>query len=202
MSALGAGVCLISARLRTWGTRGDEAIRELPGHGLVPGPGAQITHAVDIGAPAERVWPWVAQLGQDKGGFYSYAWVENLSGAGIINADTIVPAWQHPRAGDPLRLHPSVSLQVLRVDPGELVVAGREVRGGVGFQWTFWVRPRGENESRLLVRERYVVLPAPARWCAHLVTLGSAVMSRRMLLGIRDRAERTRRAAALEGSAH
>ena len=191
-ASLGAAGLLGAARLRTWGTRGDEATGKLAGQGLVPGAGAQLTHAVDIGAPAAHVWPWVAQLGQDKGGFYSYAWLENLSGAGIVNAETIEPAWQHPQAGDLLRLHPAVGLEILRVDPGELLVAGRAVHAGLGFQWTFLVRPRGESGSRLLVRERYVVPLAPARLVAHLLTLGSALMSRRMLLGIRDRAERAR----------
>ncbi|CAN5566851.1 hypothetical protein BH23ACT6_BH23ACT6_19940 [soil metagenome] len=177
-------------RLRSWGTRGDEATRDLPGQALVPGPGAQLTHAIDIEAPPEHVWPWVAQLGQDKGGFYSYAWVENIGGAGIVNAEEINPAWQDPRPGDRLRLHPSLSLEILRVVPGELLMAGRPVSGGLGFQWIFQVSPRGESGSRLLVREKYVAPLAPARWCAHAATVGSSVMSRRMLIGIRDRAER------------
>lgn len=190
---LGGGAAylgLVLGGIRTWGTRGDEATRDLPGETLVRGRGAQLTHAVDIAAPPEDVWPWVAQLGADKGGFYSYAWLENLSGAGIVNAEHIDPRWQDPQPGDALRLHPSVSLEVLRVDPGEVLVVGRPVSRGVGFRWIFQVSPQGGSRSRLLVRERYVVPLAPARWCAHLLTIGSAVMSRRMLIGIRERAER------------
>ncbi|MGB3687564.1 MAG: SRPBCC family protein [Ornithinimicrobium sp.] len=188
------GVCaylgVAGQRLRSWGTRGDETTRDLPGQELVPGRGAQLTQAIDIQAAPERVWPWVAQLGQDKGGFYSYAWLENLGGAGIVNAEQINPQWQDPRPGGRLRVHPWFSLEILRVDPGELLVVGRPVSSGLGFRWSFQVSPRGQSGSRLLVRERYVVPFAPARWCAHVATVGSAVMSRGMLIGIRERAER------------
>ncbi|MGB5951734.1 MAG: SRPBCC family protein [Ornithinimicrobium sp.] len=190
LTAGAAYLAVAGSGLRSWGTRGDETTRDLPGQALVPGPGAQLTQGIDLDASPEEVWPWVAQLGQDKGGFYSYAWLENLSGAGIVNADQINPEWQDPRPGDRLRLHPSVSLEILRVVPGELLVAGRPVALGLGFRWIFQVSPRGSLGSRLLVREKYVVPFAPARLCAHVAIIGSAVMSRRMLLGIRERVER------------
>ncbi len=185
-----ASVVVTGSRLRAWGTRGDEATRELPSESLMPQPGAALTHAITIDAPPERVWPWIAQLGQDKGGFYSYAWLENLSGAGIVNADHIEPAWQNPQPGDLLRLHPTVALEIVRVVPHELLVISRPVRAGLGFHWTFLLSPEGQGRTRLLVRERYVVPWAPARKVAAVVTVGSAVMSRRMLLGIKARAER------------
>ncbi len=177
-------------RLRTWGTRGDEATRALASEVLMPQPGAALTHAITINAHADQVWPWIAQLGQDKGGFYSYAWLENLGGAEIVNADHIEPAWQDPQAGGQLKLHPNVGLPIARVVPGELFVVVKPVVLGVGFQWIFMVIPEGAGQTRLLVRERYVVPWAPARLVAKVVVCGSAVMSRKMLLGIRDRAER------------
>lgn len=177
-------------RLRTWGTRGDEATRTLASEVLMPQPGAALTHAITINAHADQVWPWIAQLGQDKGGFYSYAWLENLGGAGIVNADHIEPAWQDPQPGGQLKLHPNVGLPIARVVPGELFVVVKPVVLGVGFQWIFMVIPEGAGQTRLLVRERYVVPWAPARLVAKVVVCGSAVMSRKMLLGIRERAER------------
>ncbi len=177
-------------RLRTWGTRGDEATRALASEVLMPQPGAALTHAITINAHADQVWPWIAQLGQDKGGFYSYAWLENLGGAGIVNADHIEPAWQDPQPGGQLKLHPNVGLPIARVVPGELFVVVKPVVLGVGFQWIFMVIPEGAGQTRLLVRERYVVPWAPARLVAKVVVCGSAVMSRKMLLGIRERAER------------
>ncbi|MCE0485949.1 SRPBCC family protein [Ornithinimicrobium sediminis] len=189
--ASGATAYLLSTRLRRWGTRGDEATRPLPGEELVPGPAASLTQAVDIAAPPEQVWPWVAQLGQDKGGFYSYAWLENLGGARVTNADHLDPAWQQTQEGDRLRLHPRAALEVQRVVPGRLLVAGHhELLAGLGFQWVFLLTPDGPGRTRLLVRERYVVPLLLPRALAHLATVGSAVMSHRMLRGIRERAER------------
>ncbi len=191
-AAAGTTAYLVSARLRRWGTRGDEATRRLPGEELVPGRAAALTQAVDIAAPPGEVWPWLAQLGQDKAGFYSYAWLENLGGAGIVNADHVDPAWQDTREGDLLRLHPRIALDVQRLEPPRLLVAGRSgALGGLGFQWIFALTPQGTG-SRLLVREKYVVPGALPLLLAHLATAGSAVMSARMLRGIRDRAERER----------
>jgi hypothetical protein len=64
----------------------------LPGDDLVPDPGYE--HTRDVRAPAEEVWPWLAQIGQGRGGFYSYEWLENLAGCDIHNADEIRPEWQ------------------------------------------------------------------------------------------------------------
>lgn len=185
----GAAAYRGAVRLRRWGTRGDETTRVLPGEELVPGRDVALTQAVTIAAPPERVWPWIAQLGADKGGFYSYAWIENLGGARVVNADRIVPAWQHPVAGGELRLHPRLAMPIQRVEPGRLFVAGRPVARGLGFQWIFVLSPDGPGRSRLLVRERYVVPSALGRGAARVATLGSAVMSQRMLRGIRDRAQ-------------
>lgn len=187
----GATAYLVGSRLRRWGTRGDETARALPGEEMVPGRGVSLTQAIALAAPTDRVWPWIAQLGADKGGFYSYAWIENLGGAQVGNADRIVPDWQHPVAGEELRLHPRLALSIQRVEPGRLFVAGRPVAGGLGFQWIFVLSPDGPGRSRLLVRERYVVPSAIGRAVAAAATLGSAVMSQRMLRGIRDRAEST-----------
>lgn len=187
----GAAYLLVAGqRLRTWGTRADEATRPLPSEELTPEPGAALTHAITIDARPDEVWPWVAQLGQDKGGFYSYAWLENLSGAGIVNADRIEPAWQHPHVGGQIKLHPTMGLPIAQVVPGERLVVIKPITLGLGFHWIFIVSPEGSDATRLLVRERYVVPWAPARAVAHLVVCGSAVMSRKMLLGIRERAER------------
>lgn len=83
-----------------WGTSRAERAMTLPGDELVPGARYLGDYAVTIDAPEQAVWPWMAQLGQDRGGFYSYAWLENLAGARIRNADIIVPAWQERSVGE------------------------------------------------------------------------------------------------------
>src|SRR5688572_17802308 len=86
--------------MTTWGATATEVGMVLPGDELAPQPTYQSTRAVTIAAPPERIWPWLVQIGQDRGGFYSYDWMANLVGAGIHNADRIVPEWQHRVHGD------------------------------------------------------------------------------------------------------
>src|SRR5437763_17003357 len=72
----------------------------LPGDDLIAEPATQTTRAIDIDAPVTAVWPWIIQIGGDRGGFYSYDWLENLFRLGIHSARTIVPEWQRRAPGD------------------------------------------------------------------------------------------------------
>ena len=78
-----------------WGATGDEVSRKLPGDDIVPHPKGGYTHAITIRAPRNEVWLWVVQLGQARGGFYSYDFLENLVGCDIHTVDRIVPEYQH-----------------------------------------------------------------------------------------------------------
>jgi hypothetical protein len=186
-------------RLLDRGATTEERWVQLPGDGLVVGPSLSVTRAITIGARPADVWPWIAQLGQGRGGFYSYDALENLVGCDIHSADAIVDAWQDVAVGDPFHLHPDMALAVAVVEPGRaLVVRGGEAAPLEDFTWAFVLRDvDGEPaRTRLLVRERY----ASDRWWGSLVVepvaAVSTVMSARMLRGIRDRAEgRARRPA-------
>ena len=154
------------------------------------------TRAITIDATADRVWPWLAQLGQGRGGLYSYDALENLVGCDMHSADRIVPEWQHVEVGSQVRLHPDIGLLVARVDPGRALVLHGAATTDEGappydFSWAFVLRGTSGGRTRLLVRERY----GYTRWWSPLlvepVELVSFVMSQRMLRGIRDRAERT-----------
>jgi hypothetical protein len=90
----------------------------------LPPDGTQILHAVTVEAPVEEVWPWLAQLGQDRGGFYSYEWLENLAGCKMNNADRVHPEWQHRELGEAVHLHPAGGTGY-----GHSQVSGRELRG-------------------------------------------------------------------------
>jgi hypothetical protein len=83
-----------------WGATADEQRMTLPGDELLPDPSARFTRAITIHAPQSRVWPWIVQIGQDRAGFYSNTWLENLTGADIHNADAIHPEWQRRAVGD------------------------------------------------------------------------------------------------------
>jgi hypothetical protein len=161
-------------------------------------PDLTATRAITVRASADQVWPWIAQLGQGRGGFYSYDFLENLAGCDIHSADRIVPGWQDIKIGDVIKLAPAVGLDVAVLEPGRSLV----LRGGIpigntappyDFTWAWVLREEPHGTSRLLVRERYAYTRTWARFLVEPVEAVSFVMSQKMLRGIRDRAERTRR---------
>jgi hypothetical protein len=83
-----------------WGATGEEVAARLPGDKISPDAAAQVTHAITINAPPQCVWPWILQIGQDRGGFYSYTSLENMAGCEMHNVRRIVPEWQNRAAGD------------------------------------------------------------------------------------------------------
>ena len=144
------------------------------------------THSLHVPAPPDRVWPWVAQIGQERGGFYSYQWLENLVGCRITNADRIHAEWQHPHPGDRVHLHPDVALDVTEVrEASRLVLHGENPQ--YDFSWELDVRPQVDG-TLLVAHERYRASSLPARLLVRVVSWVSVPMTRRMLRGIRARA--------------
>jgi hypothetical protein len=153
-----------------------------------------------------RLWPWLAQLGQGRGGLYSYQWIENLFGCRIENADRVIPEMQGVRVGDEVRLVPpdyraDLSFEVAVAEPNlALVLRGKGTHEeafahGMAFPtWAFVIEQVAAGRVRLLVRWRsdYESKPGPfLPW--HAVEPVHFVMERRMLKGIRERAERLAR---------
>jgi hypothetical protein len=166
-----------------------------------PQPDLVATRAITVHAAADQVWPWIAQLGQGRGGFYSYDALENLVGCHIHSADRVVPEWQDLKVGDQVKLHPEVGLGVGVVEPGRALV----LRGGVPMgavpppydtTWAFVVREQPDGTTRLLVRERYVYTQRWAPLLVEPVAVAAFVMTQRMLRGIRDRVEQGSRPTA------
>jgi hypothetical protein len=177
-----------------WGAGSREVTARLPGDDLVTHPDLVATRAITVRTHPVDVWPWVAQLGQNRGGFYSYDLLENLVGCRIHSSDRIVPAWQDVTVGDPVTLHPEVALTVAIVDPPwAFVLSGGVPMGETAppydFSWSF-VLDGHDSTTRLIVRERYRY----TRWWAPLlvepVEAVSFLMHQKMLRSIRDRAER------------
>jgi hypothetical protein len=187
-----AGVALLRARSLRWGATGEELNIALSGDELVPDADLTATRAVTVDADVEGVWPWIAQLGQARGGFYSYDFLENLVGLDIHSADRIVPEWQGIDVGDEVKFHPEGGMTAAVVEPGRALV----LRGGIpgtppfDFAWAFVVREQPDGTTRLVVRERYRYLRWWARLLVEPVEFVSFVMSKRMLRGIKERAER------------
>lgn len=180
-----------------WGATAQERRAHLPGDELLPRADLVSTRAVTIGASVGETWPWIVQMGQGRGGLYSYDALENLVGCDMHSADRVVPEWQTRAVGDDFRLHPDVALTVAGVEPPRHLV----VRGGVAagetpppydFTWAFVLEPAPGDATRLLVRERYEYLRRWAPLLVEPVAVVSFVMSRRMLLGVKERTERRR----------
>src|SRR5690348_7187678 len=75
----------------SWGATYEEAAQPMPGDEEISQANFQSTRAITIKARAADIWPWLVQMGQGRGGFYTYAWLENLAGLRISNADQILP---------------------------------------------------------------------------------------------------------------
>jgi len=144
------------------GTVGTEATDSLPGDELVPEPKWSYTLGIAVDASPEAVWPWIAQVGQGRGGFYTYQTLENMAGCRITNTTEILPDYQHPEVGEDIYLHPTAPPMRLEiVDPPNALVLfgspadiGGEESWGVST-WQFVVNPGPDGGSRLLTRGRY-----------------------------------------------
>jgi hypothetical protein len=183
-AAVAAYALKVRPWLLGWGATAEERRRPLPGDDLVPDPGVQTTRAITIEAPADEVWPWLAQIGQDRGGFYSYEWLENLAGCRMRNAERIHPEWQDREVGETVLLHPAGGLRVTRFEPPRVFALEN---------WGCWVvEPDDGGRTRLLVRGRTSRTPALLAYSVLLLEIPHFIMERKMLLGIKARAERAR----------
>jgi len=193
-----AVLALVERWSRRFGVDDEEVRRPLAGDDVIPSATVRFDRAITIDAPAERVWPWVAQLGQDRAGFYSFEALENLVGCDIHGRREIVPSWRERRVGDPFPLHPRIVLRIAAVDVGRSLVVGSvesaaSARAPMPFDfgWTFNVIARADGGSRLHVRELYNPTRAHDRIMTRLTGVVSALMSWRMLRTIRRLAQDT-----------
>lgn len=189
--------------LLSWGATPDEVVASLPGDDIVAEPRCSSTRAIEVAAGPEDVWPWLAQLGQGRGGLYSYESLENLLGCNIHNLDHIVPELQSIAPGDHIRLVPDdfkvdLAFEVTRCEPDHaLVLKGpgtREEAFAQGFaypSWAFVIHPHGTNRVRLIARWRSDFPPTPSGylWWKYGIEPVHFLMERKMLKGIKVRAE-------------
>jgi hypothetical protein len=172
----------------TWGATAEEAAQPLPGDDLLAHADIVATRAIGIDAPPSAIWPWLVQMGPGRAGAYTYDWIENLFGLNMHSADRIHPEWQNLAIGDVLRSRkdrPGMRVEILRP---ERTLSNRSEAGD--WVWTFVLVPE-DGSTRLISRNRIAMKGAAAGQRLGMLVMepGSLVMERKMLLGIKQRAE-------------
>lgn len=184
-----------------WGIDADTAGRTYPGDHLIDEPRWSWTHGVEVDAPSEAVWQWIVQVGADRGGFYSYQWLENVAGCELRNAETVHPEWAL-LPGENLLLHPDMPpLKIREVVPRRYLLAEASAdpdaratgKPWAAVSWLFLIEPFGRDRCRLISRYRCESsddLRTRLSYGPSLAEPAGFAMDRRMLLGIKARAER------------
>ena len=189
-----------------WGATHLDVIARLPGDNVSPRAAGQVTHVVNIQAPPAAIWPWLMQIGQERGGFYSYTFLENLLGCEVHDTRRIVPEWQHRTVGDtvwlatPKRFKGQARMVVAFVDaPRSLVLSTpadwkrrQALDEGLDTTWEFALQPKPGGSTRLIARQRTEAYPSLWKRLLNFVFWEPAhfILERKMLLTIKQLAER------------
>jgi len=201
--------CLVVRPWMTrWGATESELEQVLPGDDLLSDPAMSVTRAITIEATPAVIWPWLVQIGQGRGGFYSYDWLENLFKLDIHTADDVIPELQDLKVDDFISFAPQdgAGMRVAAIDPERSLVlfapdphfaeALQQQAEEPGFEmecsWAFVLEPVDEGQTRLIVRFRMSTTadPVPAGIFSGVLEPVHFIMERKMLLGIKERVER------------
>lgn len=204
-AGLGAYAFYLRPRQLRWGATAGEVSQNLPGDEFVPSPNYCTTRAISIQAPPARVWPWILQIGYQRGGFYSYDALERLAGlTGLKSTKELAPDWQNIQLEESVLISPVTPLELVVMQPERAFVlhtvmnpftaepvATRAGSAYMDWSWAFILAPTGTASTRLLIRVRAELQPrllatAPA-WLA--LEPIHFLMERKMLQGIKARAE-------------
>lgn len=195
LAALGilavAVTILLMPQMDRWGATPDEIRGSFTGDELVSSPRVGYTRAISINATAEEIYPWIVQLGAEKGGMYSYSAFEtNILQCELINADAIHEEWQNLKVGDPMKMCPGTSgpppYIIAIIEPDHAIVMGHKENGSWTDIWQFILVPQSDASTRLVIRSR----SALQGWFWDVIRPGEFIMMRGMMLGIKERAER------------
>jgi hypothetical protein len=175
-----------------WGAGIDDVEREMPGDYLIEKPAVVTTRAIEIDSGPEEIFPWLVQMGQGRGGVYSYDWIERMLGLDIHNADRIVPELQHLREGEFLPLgNEGKGFNVAHLENDRSMVLAHS---DGNWTWDFGIYPIDDKRSKLVSRNRISTNGAGVgfRLYMKLIDPGAFIMERKMLLGIKERVEKAK----------
>ena len=191
---------------RRWGLTKKLVARDYPGDHVIQDILSHFTHGIEVNAPAEFVWPWIAQIGKDRGGFYSYELLENITGLQIKNEDKILPKFQNPKVGDKVLFGPDMGYPIIICEPGKAMAIETAIDMKTNEQydpsifkpakflhltWLWYVEPLNGLRSRFISRNRVSTNDS----LKNKVLMGFLAepiifaMDRKMCLGIKSRAE-------------
>jgi hypothetical protein len=173
-------------RILTWGATGEEAAARMPGDELLEDADGVATRAITVDAPRSAVWPWIAQMGPSpRGGAYTYDWIENLLGINMHSADRVLPEYQHPQVGEGFGY--GANKMSYRIVEPEHVLATQSADGN--WVWSFVINEQ-DGSTRLISRNRFRLPTLKDKIGMIPMEPASLVMERKMLRGIKQRAER------------
>lgn len=188
-AAIAAYLLFIRPRTPRWGATDEEIERTMPGDEVVEHPNFVATHAITIEASPEEVWPWIVQIGSGRAGFYGYDWLDN---AGKPSAREIVPNLQHIEVGELIPFQPNTNVGMWTKDfERERWILWWDKKGKSTRVWELY--PQGEGHTRLITRLRMrYAWASPTGFYYLLGDAGDTVIMRKILLGIKERAEQAR----------
>jgi hypothetical protein len=200
VGAVIAYVTVVHRFINRWGATATEVQAALPGDEHVPQPQVTSTRAITIEAPVHTVWQWLVQIGQGRGGFYSYDFLENLLGLDIHSTDRIQPELQTLQPGDLIHMGPEGPyFKVLYVEPEQALVlmggdpdkddADPTAPDYYGSTWSFILKPLDDQTTRLVIRGRGATNVPALRIMNYFLEPIIFIMEQKMLRGIKQRAE-------------
>jgi len=185
--------------MNQWGATSSDLARVMAGDSLLPDHTYSGTTAVTVNARPEHIWPWLVQIGYQRGGLYSYDWLDRLFGyLDRPSATRILPAFQQLAVGDHIPLGRGPSWPVAVLEPNRALVLDMRNMGRLDWVWQFGIYPIDEMRTRLVSRSRVRTHAVWARLLTHAIEPAGFLMTRRMLLGLKQRAEALRAARMSE----
>jgi hypothetical protein len=185
--------------MNRWGAAPSDLARVMAGDSLLPDPMYSFTTAIAVNATPEHIWPWLVQIGYQRGGLYSYDWLDRLFGfLDRPSATRILPEFQSLAVGDTIPMGQGPSWPVAVVEPRRALVLDMRNLSNVDWVWQFGLYPIDQTRTQFVSRSCVRAQNIWARLLTYVIEPAGFVMTRRMLLGIKQRAEALASAGAAE----